>query len=75
MNTPFAKAIVLREGRHISNLSEALAFIESLAPQEVTPSISYARIMLTKAIRSRTARDRQVARSELARAFRAEGWL
>jgi AraC-like DNA-binding protein len=43
-------------------------------PAQVTPALSYARVMLGHALRTGKASDIEKARAELTKAFRAAGW-
>jgi hypothetical protein len=67
----FAKPIVLRDSAALATLDEARAFLATLSPAQITPTVYYARVMLGHARRTGKARDIEKARVELMRAFRA----
>lgn len=70
----FSKPIVLRDSAPLGTLHEARAFFATLSPAQVTPALSYARVMLGHALRTGKASDIEKARAELTKAFRAAGW-
>jgi len=74
-NRPFSKPIVLRDGKTLASLAEAAAFLNTLRREEITAPLYYAGALLSKAIEGARAGDAEMARLELIRAFRAEGWL
>jgi hypothetical protein len=67
----FSKPIVLRDRAPLATLDEARAFLATLSPAQITPTVYYARVMVGNALRTGKARDIEKARSELIRAFRA----
>jgi hypothetical protein len=67
----FSKPIVLRDRAPLATLDEARAFLATLSPAQITPTVYYARVMLGHALRTGKARDIERARLELIKAFRA----
>jgi hypothetical protein len=70
----FSKPIVLRDSAPLTSLDEARAFLATLSPAQVTPALSYARVVLGHALRTGKQLDIERARRELTKAFRAAGW-
>lgn len=71
----FSQPIVLRDGRRLARLADAVQFLAALPRDRLTGPLFAAGASVSKAAERAGARDVEDARYELIRAFRAEGWL